>query len=200
MSATMARQGGRVQLEQSNMRLILNMVKMAKGGFLHTVEEEMPQLIKKPQAEVREEKKRGVVFPEHHKVKAAIETHPAMVRENQTDSCLPCQNGTAMSLQTHWRRKGTGVPPPWLAPRQPRTPPALPGDSESSQSSETEGVPPEYVYIYTPLPSAQLFILNLYVKNHKCDKDFIPDLLTDEGPSTGYWTICCGVMQLTSIL
>ena len=31
MSATMARQGGRVQLEQSNMRLALNMAKMAKG-------------------------------------------------------------------------------------------------------------------------------------------------------------------------
>ena len=30
MSATMARQGGRVQLEQSDMRLNLNMAKMAK--------------------------------------------------------------------------------------------------------------------------------------------------------------------------
>jgi len=33
MSATMARQGGRVQLEQSDMRLPLNMAKMAKEGF-----------------------------------------------------------------------------------------------------------------------------------------------------------------------
>jgi len=33
MSATMARQGGRVQLEQSDMRLALNMAKMAKGRF-----------------------------------------------------------------------------------------------------------------------------------------------------------------------
>jgi hypothetical protein len=31
MSATMARQGGRVQLEQSDMRLALNMAKMAKA-------------------------------------------------------------------------------------------------------------------------------------------------------------------------
>jgi hypothetical protein len=29
----MAGQGGRVLLEQSNMRLALNMAKMAKGGF-----------------------------------------------------------------------------------------------------------------------------------------------------------------------
>jgi len=33
MSATMARQGGRVQLEQSDMRLAWNMAKTAKGGF-----------------------------------------------------------------------------------------------------------------------------------------------------------------------
>jgi len=32
MSATMARQKGRVQLEQSDMRLALNMAKMAKEG------------------------------------------------------------------------------------------------------------------------------------------------------------------------
>jgi hypothetical protein len=34
MFATMARQGGRVQLEQSDMCLPLNMAKMAKQGFL----------------------------------------------------------------------------------------------------------------------------------------------------------------------
>jgi len=34
MSATMARQGGRVQLEQSDMHLALNMAKMAKEGFV----------------------------------------------------------------------------------------------------------------------------------------------------------------------
>jgi len=52
MSATMARQGGRVQLEQSNMRLALNMAKMAKGGFSHPAIEEKQQQVKKPRAEV----------------------------------------------------------------------------------------------------------------------------------------------------
>jgi len=33
MSGTMARQGGRVQLEQSDMCLALNMAKIPKGGF-----------------------------------------------------------------------------------------------------------------------------------------------------------------------
>ena len=33
MSATVARQGGRIQLEQYDMRLVLNMAKWAKEGF-----------------------------------------------------------------------------------------------------------------------------------------------------------------------
>ena len=52
MSATMAMQGGRVQREQSDMRLALNMAKMAKGGFSHAAMEEKQQLIKKPRTEV----------------------------------------------------------------------------------------------------------------------------------------------------
>jgi hypothetical protein len=100
MSATMARQRGRVQLEQSDMRLALNMGKMAKGGFLRDVIEETQYLIDKPRAEVREVKKRGVEFPGHEKVKAAMERHPAMIPQNQSDGCLPCQNGTARNPQT----------------------------------------------------------------------------------------------------
>jgi len=95
MSATMARQGGRVQLEQSDMRLALNMAKMAKGGFSCAAIEETQQLIKTPRAKVQEEKKWGVQFPRHNKLNAAIERHPSMFRQNQTDGCLPCHNGTA---------------------------------------------------------------------------------------------------------
>jgi hypothetical protein len=63
MSATMARQGGWVQLEQSNMRLALNMAKRAKEGFSRAAIEETKYLVKKPRPEVREVKKRGVQFP-----------------------------------------------------------------------------------------------------------------------------------------
>jgi hypothetical protein len=52
MSATMAGQGGRLQLEQSDMRLVFNMVKMAKGGFSRATIEEIQQLIKKLYAKV----------------------------------------------------------------------------------------------------------------------------------------------------
>ena len=51
MSATMARQGGRVQLAQSDMRLALIMANMAKGGFLHARIEETQYLIMKHRAE-----------------------------------------------------------------------------------------------------------------------------------------------------
>jgi len=181
----MARQGGRVQLEQSNMRLALNMAEMAKEGVLRAGIEETQQLIEKPCTEVKEQTKRSVVFPGHTKVKAAMETPPAMVRENQTDCCLPCQNGTAKNSQTRRRRKGMCAPPPRPAPPRPKTRPAPPRDSEITPSSETKGVPPRYVYIHSPLPCTGFFNLDPYTKDPMCDKDFIPDLLTDEGPFTG---------------
>jgi len=55
MSATMARQGGRVQLEQSDMHLGLNMAKMAKEGFSRVTIVETKYLIEKPRAGPRRE-------------------------------------------------------------------------------------------------------------------------------------------------
>jgi len=48
MSAIMERPGGRVQLEQSDVRHALNMANLAKRGFSRAAVEEMQQLIKKP--------------------------------------------------------------------------------------------------------------------------------------------------------
>jgi len=110
MSATVAREGGWIQLEQSDMRLALNMAKMAKEGFSRAAKEKTKYLTEKPHAEVRDEKKQGVMFPGHNKVKAVIQTHLAMLHRNQTSGCLPCQNGTAMNLQTRRGCKGTGAP------------------------------------------------------------------------------------------
>jgi len=184
MLAAMARQRGQLQLEQSDMCLALNMAKMVKESFLPATIQQTQQLIKKPRAEVREEKMRVVVFPGHEMVKAAMARQPAMVRENQRDGCLPCHNSTVKNPQTCSRHKGTGAPPPELVPPPPRTPPAPPGGSVGSRSSKIDAVPPGYVYIHTPLPSAELFNLNQYAKDRKCDKDFNSDLLTDNGPST----------------
>ena len=110
MSTTMARQGGQEQLEQSDMCLALKMGKMAKGGFSRGAREETQQLIEKPRAEVREENKRGVEFPRHQKVKAAMERQLAMVYKNHTAGCLPCQNDT----ETIRRHAGAGKELPLL--------------------------------------------------------------------------------------
>jgi len=100
MAATMARQGGRVQLEQSDMRVVLNLTKMANGRLSRTAKQEMQYLIKKPRAELSEEKKQDVELAGQKMVKAAMERHPAMICHNHMDGCLPCQNGTATNLQT----------------------------------------------------------------------------------------------------
>jgi hypothetical protein len=101
----MARQGGRVQREQSDMGLALDMAKMAKGGFSHVTIEETQDLIKEPRTEVRKEKSRVVEYPGHNKVKAAIERYPAMLCQNEMPRCLACQNGTPNNPQTRWRRR-----------------------------------------------------------------------------------------------
>jgi len=67
----------------------------------------------------------------------------------------------------------------------PRTPPAPPDDSERTQSFDTQGVPPGYVNIHTPLASTRFFNLDTYAKDRLRDQDCIPDLLIDEGLSTG---------------
>lgn len=73
MSAIMVRHGGQVQPVQSDMRLSFNMATMAKGGLSRAAREETQLLIKKPRAEVRQEKHRAVLFPGLEKVKAVIE-------------------------------------------------------------------------------------------------------------------------------
>jgi len=181
----MARQGGRVQLQQSYMRFALNMVTMAQQRLLRAAIKESQHLIKKPRARVREETRRRVAVLGYNKVTAAIERHLVKFRENQTDSCLPCQNGTEKNPQTRGRRKGTCAPLPRPVPSRLGTPAAQPDDSETTRSSETEGVPPRYVYINTLLPSARFCNLDSYAKDHMRDTDFITDLLIDEGPSTG---------------
>jgi hypothetical protein len=174
----MARKGGRVQLELSDMCLAMNMAKMATVGFSHALMEETQQLIKKHRAQVREKKQRGVVFPGHQKVKVAIERHRAMVYKNHRAGGLPCQTGTAKSPVTRWRRKGTTAHPLEPAVPLPGTPTAPPGDTEGNESYEMEGMPSRCVYMHSLLPNTPLFNHNALAKDSKRDTDFIPDLLS----------------------
>ena len=186
MSATTARQGGLVQLEQSDMRLALNMAKMAEGGFSRAAIEETKYLIKKPRAKVREVNKQGVEFPGHKMMKPAIQGQPAMLRQNQTSGCLSCPNGTAKNPLTHWRRKGTGAPPPVRrrdqtpepTPPLPGTPPAPTGDTSGAQPSQIINLPARYTYSHTALPFAEYFDND---EDTQYDTNFDPAMLTDEG-------------------
>jgi hypothetical protein len=67
----------------------------------------------------------------------------------------------------------------------PRKPPALPDDSEETESAETDDMPSSCVYIHSPLPNTQFFNLNANAKDSKCDEDFLSDLLTADGSSNG---------------
>ena len=158
---------------------------MAEEGFSRAAIEETKYLIKKPRTEVREEKKRGVKFPGHKKVKAAIQRHPAMLRQNQMSGWLPCQNGTAKNPQTHWRHKGTGTPPPDQrrertpepTPPLPGMPPAPTGNTSEVQLSQIVNFPAGYTYSHTALAWAEFF--NDEETEH--DTNFDTDMLTDEG-------------------
>ena len=192
----MARQWGRVQPEQSDIFLALNVATIAtiaKDGFSRASIEEMQLLTKKRRAEVWEEKMRGVVFPRQNKVKAAKERHPAMVYKYHTDGHLPCQNGTAKNLQTSWRHKGTGSAPPEPAaplagtPPPPRMPPVASGDTDWNESYEIEGMPSRWVYIHSPHSNTQFCNHNAYAKDSKRDKDFIPNLLSTLSAA---WQFC----------
>jgi len=193
MSATMARQGRWVPLEQSDMRLALNMAKLAKGWFSLSAMEKMQYGMKSPRTKVRGEKKQGVAIPWHGMVKAAIERRPAMRRQNHTDACHPVATGTGMKPQTHRRPKGMDAPTPDrlrqltldLMPHEHGMPPAPPGDNEGTQRFHIDNLPPGYVYSHTSLPRVQFSTLDAYAQDIQHDTDCNPDMLTDEGTSTG---------------
>jgi hypothetical protein len=149
MSATKARQKGRVQLEQSDMCLAMNMAKMAKEGLSLATIEEMKYMIKTPRIDAQEQKKGEVVFRGHTTVKDAIERHLAILCHNQVSSCHPCQSRTAMNPQTRCRQTGIDPCPPYRG-RQPAavampplqgTRPAVTGNTSEAQPFSNFNVP-----------------------------------------------------------
>jgi hypothetical protein len=70
------------------MRLALHIAKIAKEEFLCPAIEDTQQPMKQPHTEIQEEMKRGVQFPGHKMVKAAIERHLAMVYKIKQPAAL----------------------------------------------------------------------------------------------------------------
>jgi hypothetical protein len=79
-------------------------------------------------------------------------------------------------------------------------PPVPPGSKEGAQVSKIYCVPPEYLNIHAPIPTAQLFTVDAFLKNIKFSNHFILDLLNDETTSTGLSSICSVEKQLWYIL
>jgi hypothetical protein len=161
---------------------------MPKERFSCAAMEETKYLIEKPLAEDRKEMKRGVEFPGHSKVKAAIQRPPAMLHQNQMSGCLPCQNGTVKNPQTRSIRNGTCSPPPAgrrvrtseLTPTRPDTPPPTPASTSTPsrpQPSEIGNLPVGYTYSHTALPCEECFEDD---EDTEHDTDFHPVMLTDD--------------------
>jgi len=138
----------------------------------------------------------------------AIERHPAMLPYNQMAGCVPCHNGTLNNLHTRSRRKEWGAPPPDQRREPtaeptlplPKMPPAPTGTNSGSQHSQIVNLLAGYACSHTSLPNAELFTIDASTQDSRHDTDFDPDMPTDEGISTGLYTICCVVMPLTSML
>jgi hypothetical protein len=126
----MCKQAGRVQLEQSDLRLAMNTIDKSNFGLTPANINETLEIIRKPRAELREEKRRGVQFEGHKNVKSVLQVHPAMNKAKQLTGCLPCQNGIANNPATRWKRgidkqrRRTGDKRPAPAPAPAPAPPA----------------------------------------------------------------------------
>jgi hypothetical protein len=140
MSATMTRHEDWVQLEESDLHNVLKMAKMSWERLSSTATEEENFLINKHRTKHQEEKKLGLRFPRNWNMQAVMEWHPAMVHDNRPVSCLRCQNGQYMNLQTHWRHKCMGVPPAELEPPPPRMPSMPTGDNDWGDKFDAAGV------------------------------------------------------------
>jgi len=67
-------------------------------------------------------------------------------------------------------------------PGMPHTPTS---NNSGSQHSEIVNLPAQYVYSHTSYTFAEFFTVNTSVQDRQQDTDFDPDMLTDEGTSTG---------------
>jgi hypothetical protein len=86
---------------------------------------------------------------------------------------------------------------PEATPPLPETPHATTGYNSAAQCVQIVKYPAPYTYSHPSLPWADSFTLDASAQNSQHDTDFDPHMLTNEATSTGKYTICWVVMQLT---
>jgi len=77
------------------------------------------------------------------------------------------------------------MPPLHKTTPLPGTPPAPPNNIARALCSQIVDVLAGYAYSHTSLPCAELCTLDSYTQDSQHNADFDPDILTDEGTSTG---------------
>jgi len=65
------------------------------------------------------------------------------------------------------------------------TPPAPTGNTSRAQCSQIVNLPASYTYSHTALSGVEFFDRDVSAQDSQHDTDFDPDMLTDEGTSTG---------------
>jgi hypothetical protein len=112
MSAMGAWQGGRVQLEQSNMCIAFSMAIIATRRFTWAAIVETQYKIIQPWAEIQVESNWGWQCDGQNNMKETIVRHPAIHQESQMAGGNPMHNTSALIPQSHWRGEGIGAPAP----------------------------------------------------------------------------------------
>ena len=105
-TADLAREAGRVMIEQTDMRLVRNHQRTNKEGITDEKVREIFKIIKKPRAEKRDEEAWGLQFEGIKKLKYSQDPHPANIVEDEALGCLECQDGIACNPETRWSRGG----------------------------------------------------------------------------------------------
>jgi hypothetical protein len=82
----------------------------------------------------------------------------------------------------------------------PETPLAPTGNSSTAQRAQIINLPAEHANSHTAPSCAGIGTGDACAQDSEHDTDFDRDMLTDEATSTGWYTICCVGMLLTSIL
>jgi hypothetical protein len=77
------------------------------------------------------------------------------------------------------------LPPVTIMPPLPGTPAAPLSNIARAQRAKMVNVPARYVYSHTSLLCAELCTLDLHAQDSQQYIDFDPDMLTEEGASTG---------------
>ena len=80
-----------------------------------------------------------------------------------------------------------GYPDPLLTlpPPLPETQPAVTANNSRDQHSQIVNLPVGYAHSHTSFPCAEFFTLDESAQDSQHNTDFDPDMLTDEGTSTG---------------